>query len=181
MAKDSFLPDDYNKAEVPKEEKYLKFSEEGEYRFRFLSSPIIGVEAWKGGKPLRWRTFQEVPTNEVWDEYKGKPKPPKTFWAAVVWNYKYDKDENGKDIGKIQILNLTQVSIINPIKELIKDSEWGSPKEYDLKVKREDADITEYTVTPCIPKPLDPLIVGEYGMANIKLEALFDGKDPFAK
>lgn len=183
--KDDFLPANFNEAQVPKDEKYMKLKEDGEYRFRFLSSPIVGIECWKDGKPVRFRTLAEMPVNAVWDEdpfKKGQTKKPKTFWSAIVWNYRFGKDEAGNDVGKMQILNLTQPSIIDAIRENIEDPEWGNPKYYDLKIKREKKDgKVEYTVRAVIPSELDPLIVGEYGMCNWKLEALFDGKDPFSE
>ena len=167
-----FLPKGYDDVKIEKESDYMKMKDDGEYRIRFLSSPIVGIECWKNKKPLRFRSKDEVP-NETWDinTFTGKPKSPVTFWAAIVWNY---------GAKRMQILSITQSTIQGAIEELTKDEDWGSPLAYDLKITRTTTDKTEYSVRPVVPSPLDPLIEAEYGMCKWKLEALFDGADPFA-
>lgn len=167
---DDFLPKDYQ--EPASNSRYMKF-EDGENKFRFLSSPIIGFECWKDSKPYRFRSEAEIP-NEKWDinTYTGEMKRPTFFWAAVVWDYS-DK--------QIKILEITQTSIRKAITGLINDPDWGNPKGYDIKVDRtKNGDKTEYSVRPGKLGETDPLIIGEYGMVTINLEALFEGGDPFA-
>jgi len=171
-----FLPQDY---EVPtKEGGYMKF-EQGENRFRILCSPIMGYEWWidetgairqkgekpkKGDKPVRVRMNDSVPIDAA--------ETVKHFWAVVVWNHGSEK---------IQILQLTQSGIQKTIRALAKDKDWGSPVNYDLVVTRTGEGLeTEYSVTPKPAKPLDEVILELYKGTRINLEALYEGKDPFA-
>ncbi len=170
-----FFPEGY---EVPtKEGGYMKF-EQGENRFRILCSPIIGWEWWvdeagevrqkgdkpaKGDKPVRVRVSDPVPVDAA--------DTVRHFWAMVVWNY------NAK---KIQILQLTQGGIQKTIRALARDKDWGSPINYDLVVTRTGEGLeTEYSVTPKPARELDLAIGNAFTNADINLEALFEGKDPF--
>ena len=108
-----------------------------------LVPPIIGWEWWtdkdgevrqrdekpqKGDKPVRVPEGQPVPA-EVGDSAKH-------FWAMVVFNYK---------LKKIQILQITQNGIQRTIRGLERDSDWGSPLDYDLVVERNGEGLeTEY-------------------------------------
>lgn len=160
-----FLPEGY---EIPDATNgYMKFKQ-GENRFRVLSSAILGYEAWQDTengkrKPLRWRMGVSIPVSEGEDA--------KHFWAFIVWNYQERK---------IQILEITQKTIMNSIKTLTKDSDWGSPKDYDLVVIKEGEGMeTEYQTQPKPKKEVEKDILKIYNGLTINLEALFDGKDPF--
>lgn len=157
----------WNEIEVPETSNYLKF-DTGANRFRVVSEPIVGTEWWVDKKPKRVRPGVPVPANEIDIE-----QPPKTFWAFVVWNY---------NIEKLQVLELTQKSIMKEIALLAKDEDWGSPLEYDLVVTKEgDGMETRYSVTPKPKKDLDKAIAEAVKNTPIQLEALFDGLDPFAQ
>jgi hypothetical protein len=89
----------------------------------------------------------------------------------AVWNYSEEK---------VQILEITQKGIQKSIRALSKDEDWGSPLGYDLVVTRSGQKLeTEYQVTPKPAKKLDAAIDTAYKDMNIRLEALFDGEDPF--
>lgn len=157
-----FLPDKY---EAPKSSSnsYMKF-EEGPNKFRVLTSAIVGWEWWidEDGKrkPLRTKDFTKVP-----NEFKPEAKH---FWAFVVYN---------RNKERVQILELTQKTIMNSITALVHDEEWGDPKEYDILVTRKGEGLeTEYSVVPIPPKPFDEEISG---IDSINLEALYKGEDPF--
>jgi len=171
-----FFPTNY---EVPvKESGYMKF-EQGENRFRVLVPPIIGWEYWvdkdgevrqkgerpqKGDKPVRVKDGQPVPA-EVGDGSRH-------FWAMVVWNYQ---------LKRVQILQITQNGIQRTIRGLEKDKDWGAPVGYDLVVVRTGEDLdTEYEVMPKPKKELDLVVSEAFKNTHINLEALFEGKDPFA-
>jgi len=163
----SFLPENY---EIPSADTgYMKFVK-GENRFRVLSSAIVGSETWiedKDGnrKPKRWPLNENVPVEEIGDTIKH-------FWAFVVWNY---NDE------KVQILEITQKSIMKSIQALTKDEDWGSPKDYDIVVTREGEGLeTEYQVNPKPKKDMDAGIKRFYKDLNINLKALFKNGDPFS-
>ncbi len=161
-ASNDFLPADY---EVPSNSNYLKFKD-GETRFRILSKPVVGWEDWKDKKPVRFR-FDSKPQKSFDPE-----KPVKHFWAMVVWDYQGSR---------MAILEITQVGIQKTIKGLAKDPDWGDPSGYDIKVVRSGSGFdTEYTVAPVPHKPVATEILEQYQNASINLDALFDGKDPFA-
>jgi hypothetical protein len=175
-----FLPKDYN---VPVSSSgYMKFKD-GVNQFRILTSPIIGWEYWvdangeprgenakpqQGDKPVRLKLGENPPV-----EAGGSVKH---FWAMVVYNYK----ENA-----VQILQITQKSIQSAIKSMSSDPDWGDPKGtdgYDIAVTRSGEKLeTTYAVMPKKPTPLDPKIISKFEEMDIKLEALFEGKDPFIK
>lgn len=163
-----FLPNSYD---VPqKAGNYMKF-QDGENKFRFLSSPILGWEGWKDmgdgtRKPIRHKM------NEPFDPSEVEPESIKHFWASVVWNYK-DK--------KIQILEITQKSIQKTLRALANNEDWGSPLHYDILVVKSGQKLeTEYQVNPIPPRDLDESIVKEYKQSNIDLNKLYTGEDPFA-
>lgn len=158
-----FLPEGY---EAPKgSEGYMKFKD-GENRFRILSRPILGWLDWKDKKPLRFR-LNAKPEKPV------DPKQAiKHFWAFVVWNAAE---------AKVQILEITQVTIQAAIQSLSKDDDWGNPFEYDIKVKRSGSGLeTEYSVNPAPKSKLsDEAKSALERMGKINLDALYEGGDPF--
>jgi len=156
-----FLPDNYETPQTGG--AYMKL-QNGENKFRILSQPIIGWLDWKDKKPFRFG-------------FKNKPKEPmgeqaiKHFWAMIVFDY---SDQS------IKILEITQSTIQKAIETLAKDSDWGSPAYYDLKVtKKGQEKLTEYSVTPSPKKDL-PKEVKDLALAKrINLEMLFKNADPF--
>jgi hypothetical protein len=154
----SFLPKGY---EAPKTGgNYMKF-QKGTNKLRILSDAVVGWEYWIDAdgarKPIRVHDFDELP-----QEQRAQSKH---FWAFVVHNYNEDK---------VQILELTQKSIMTAIDTYVNDEDWGDPKEYDLVVTRTgDGLETEYQ-TISKPKNVLKVIAPE-----INLEALFTGEDPF--
>jgi hypothetical protein len=164
-----FLPDDYERP--ANESRYLKMKDEGEYRLRILSRPIVGWLDWieRDGKrhPLHYRMSGERPKPQGKD-------PIKHFWSFLVWSYKDSK---------ALIFEVTQVGIQQTITALTKDPDWGTPFEYDLKItKKGTGRDTEYSVTPVPAKPFtfsDEVV--EQLPNGLYLEALYDGKDPFEK
>jgi hypothetical protein len=167
--KDNFFPtSDY---QIPQTSNYMKFTD-GNNKFRVLSSAIVGYEYWNtDNKPVRNRiTWNTVPDDIKTDKDGGIKISH--FWAFVVYNY---------DAKKIQILELTQKGIMKYIKGLTEDVDWGNPSGYDIVVNRSGSGFdTEYTTTAKPHSPLDPAILEQYAQMNINLEALYDGKDPFA-
>lgn len=159
----NFLPENYT---TPKtSNSYMKL-QEGENKFRILSSPVIGWEDWLDKKPVRFR-FNEKPNKSI-----DPKKPLRHFWAFIVWNYMEEK---------IQILQVTQATIRNCIEALCKDTDWGSPYFYDIKIMKKGEGVdTTYMVNPLPHKPLDPSIKKAFLEKRCNLDALYDGDDPFA-
>jgi len=163
-----FLPQDYK---VPDSSNYLRF-EDGENTFRVLSSAITGYEYWtKDTKPVRSKKpFLSTPNIKIDNE--GNETRVKHFWAFVVWNYKIDK---------IQILEITQSTIQGAIMSLVKNKNWGDPKEFDITITRSgDGFDTKYSVMPNPKSPASPEATQAILGVNIDLEQLFIAGDPFS-
>jgi len=164
-----FLPKSY---EVPQGKgNYVKF-QNGENRFRILTSPILGWEYWVSDedgnrKPLRRKMDDPFKTDVATE-----PEKIKHFWAMVVYNYQ-DK--------KIQILEITQKGIQKSLRALAKDEDWGSPvNNYDVVITKTGEKLeTEYQTQPKPAKKTDPKIVEEFEKIIIDLKALYSGGDPF--
>jgi hypothetical protein len=92
----------------------------------------------------------------------------------VVYNYANKK---------IQILEITQKGIQKTLRALAKDEDWGSPiQKYDIVVTRTgDGMETKYEVLPKPATKLTEGIVEAYEGMEIRLEALFENKDPYSK
>lgn len=163
----SFLPDEYKKP--VQGSKYLTPSKiESEVKFRILSSAITGYLDWMeteegGKKPIRTK---EQPKTSFDPE-----RPARHFWAFVVWNYV----ENC-----IQIMEITQATIQDAIIGMINDEDWGDPKGYDIKIKKEGEKLkTRYALTPSNKSEISEEIKTALKESNVNLEKLFDGGNPF--
>jgi hypothetical protein len=152
---------------IPETSNYLKITE-GEHTFRVLSSAIVGYSYFNNeNKPIRSKTpFEEMPTDMKKDGRMNH------FWAFVVWNY---------ESKRVQILELTQKTIMTPMQALIKNPKWGNPKNYDITITRKGTSMqdTEYAVMPNPHAPVDNAIVEAYKRSAVSLEALYEGIDPF--
>lgn len=158
-----WLPTDYK---VPDTGGQFMKLESGKNRFRILSEPVIGFEWWtedgEGRKPHRVKSFEQA--------LKDGEEPIKHFWAFTVWNY---------DLNKIQVLELTQKTIMRSIESLSLDSDWGSPTKYDLVITREGERLdTIYTVQPKPHTDLPDEAAKAYKETDVDLEALFSGEYP---
>lgn len=158
-----FLPADY---EVPAAEgNYFKFKK-GTNTFRVMGSAIVGYEYWNtSNKPVRAKKMWDaIPSDARLEDGQFKPKH---FWAFVVFNY---------DAKRVQIMEVTQKSIMSAMEALVHNPKWGDPKGYDITVTRTgDGLDTEYSV---MPEPHSP--APDTSVPTIRLEALFDGSDPFS-
>lgn len=144
--------------------------EDGANKFRVLSPLVTGYEYWNTeNKPVRLREMPGTPPADCRIEDKGGKKI-KHFWAFVVWNYA---------VAKVQILELTQSSIQTSILDLVENTDWGTPTEYDITVTRKGQKLdTEYTVHPSPHKPIPADAVEAFKATKIDLDKLFDGGDP---
>jgi len=165
MTQDFFPTEDYK---IPETSNYIKLIE-GTHTFRILSSAIVGYEYFnKDNKPVRQREpFDEMPSDIKKD---GKINH---FWAFIIWNY---------DAKRLQIMEITQKTIMTPLKALIDNPKWGSPKKFDITITRKGSGFndTEYAVMPNPHTELSDEITTAYMGSSIKLENLYDGKDPFS-
>lgn len=158
----SFFENDYK---LPSTDNYMKFRE-GENTFRVLSSAIVGYEYFtKENKPVRSKLpFDETPNIKDGGDVKH-------FWAFAVWNY---ADE------RVQVLGLTQKSIMQNMKALIDNKRWGNPQGYDITVSRTGNGLnTEYTLMANPHSVLEEHIAEAWAKSKIDLTELYTGGDPF--
>ncbi len=165
-----FLEKDYD---LPDKSDYMKFRN-GLNTFRALSSAIVGYEYWNtANKPVRSKKEIVGFPEDIRIEKDGRPSAIKHFWAFVVWNY---------DSNKVQILEITQSSILRAMKALIDNPRWGSPKEYDITITKSGEGLgTEYIVQGNPPSELSEEVKKLYESRNIDLNALYKGENPFEK
>jgi hypothetical protein len=157
----NFLPEGYEQPESGG--NFMKL-QDGENKIRILSKPIVGWVDWKEKKPHRF-TMKNKPDKPM---EKG---PIKHFWAFIVWNY---------NAQAVQLLEITQQTIQTAITNLSKDSDWGAPFSYDLKINRKGKDLdTEYSVIASPKKDLPDNIKQAALDKPCNLEALFSGTDPW--
>ena len=176
MANDFYGKGEYN---FPSTSNYYRFLD-GDNRFRILGAfsegtAIQGIEYWKTingtRKPIRIHRDQTVPVEELELNKFGDPDIPKFFWAFPVWNYEEKR---------VQILEITQKSILNYIKKVIDNPKWGDPRNFDFIVTREkQGEKVVYTVTNDPKEKLDKSIVELYTNTFCKIQRLFDGLDPW--
>lgn len=170
--------------DIPSTSNYFKF-EEGDNQFRILGAfsektAIQGIEYWKTteGKraPVRLPrnadgSIPTVPISELEENKFGDLDMPKFFWAFPVWNYSEKK---------VQILEISQKTVLKSIRAYIENKKWGDPRDYDFIVNRgKEGEKTVYTVTVDPKEKIDSVIIDQYLSMDINIQALFEGQDPF--
>jgi hypothetical protein len=166
--------------EVPKSSggNYLKL-EKGQTTFLPLSSPIVGWEYWNNSnKPVRLATQPEGRWEDLPDikpEKDGKYRLSH-FWAFPV----IDLAD-----GKVKILEVTQKSIQNSVREYAKNPAWGNPiQRYTFTVSRNgDGLDTEYNTMANPPMQPAKEWLDAWKAVTTKgfnLNELYHGGDPFA-
>jgi len=159
---DGFVDDDYEEPSGPS--NYMSL-EKGDNKFRCLSKPVMGWQEWVEKKPLRYREDEKP------EESADPENPLKFFWAIKVFDYADNQ---------VKLLLITQASVRKAILSLSKDSDWGTPLGYDLKVTRTGDNLqTKYTVTPSPKKPLSKEMVNADRAKPCNIEAIFEGEDAF--
>jgi hypothetical protein len=173
MKRMGFLPDNY---EAPATGNYMRL-DQGDNKIRIMGPAIVGNEFWTSEsdgsrKPIRRRIGEKIDDYELGVDQHGKREKVKHFWAMPVWDYKTNS---------IQILELTQRTVMNAIEALYRDTDWGDPSKYDLKISKSGSGLdTEYRVTPLPKSPQPQAACEEMATVAPNLQALFDGGDPFA-
>jgi hypothetical protein len=158
------LPIGYDELRTSKPYVSFKRMTDGEHKFRIVDRPIAGWIDWKDKKPYRFR-----PENKPKKSFD-PTKPIRAFWAMHVWDY----EKEG-----LFVMELTQQSIIKALENLALNEEWGDITTFDFKIKKETAEIVKYGVMPVPHKPLTQSIKDALATAPVRLEALYEGKDPW--
>lgn len=149
--------------------KYTKFEDKVAVKLRVLWNPIVGRVDWdkRWDKPKPVRTKERQAPLNVGDE----KNQPKQFWALAVYNY------NDK---KVQVWEITQITIMRAIETLAEDEDFGDPTLYDIKVtKKKVGDKTEYNVAGLAKSDLSEEAMEIINTTPCNLDALYDWGDPF--
>lgn len=178
MTRTSFLPIETFE-EIASESsgngKYInpsKIEQGKELRVRFIGPGITGYSGWTvDKKPMRFESMPaEVPSN-IAPDMSGRVSL-KRFMAGMVYDYTSEE---------FKILELTQRTLIDQLYKYVKDSDYGDPLEYDIKLSREgDGKETKYTLVAAPPKPLSKEIAEASTKVTCNLNALYEGADPWA-
>lgn len=161
----TFMPEGVEHLKTDK--KYLSLSKlpEGDIKLRIVTKPIAGWIDWKDNKPMRFRPHQR-PKVAVDPE-----KPIRSFWAFYVWDY--SKED-------LFLMEVTQSSILKALHSYGNDEDWGDFTKYDIKItKKGSGKETEYFVTPLPHKPIAEKILIALAATPVRLEALYEGRDPW--
>lgn len=145
---------------------------QGEKRLRFFGEGITGYSAWTiDKKPIRWESRPaELPSNIAPD--LGGKISVKRFIAGLVYDY---------EAGDFKILEITQRTLMDQLFKFMKDSDYGDPTGYDIKIsKTGEGKETEYTLVAAPPKSVTKEMAEAYEQVTCNLKALFDGDDPWA-
>ena len=136
--KNNYLPDGDD--QLVSDSNYLQISklQDGEYKFRIVQKPIAGWKDWMGNKPFRFR-----PENKPAKSFD-PDKKVKRFWAMHVWSYEQER---------LVLMEITQVGVINSLREYAGSEDWGDLTTFDIKIKKQGSGIdTEYAVIPFLPR-----------------------------
>lgn len=166
-----YLPKNYQEPKLPT--NYLRSFEQGDTRVRILSPMIRGWKYWVEGG-FNPTTKQEEKGRMIYLPEDAKVDPrtkPKYFWGFVVFNYNYEM---------LQIMEIISTQIKEPLMGYFHDPHWGDPRHFDIAISREGVGLkTRYQVRPYPISEISEAVAQLYQDANIRLEALFEGQDPF--
>ena len=171
--------------EIPEKRNQFMKLEYGKNRFRFIGEPVSGflffgrIEREDGSETIRPFRQREVDGEFSVEDMielnarmnkEGEIEKQKYFITSLVYNY-------GKE--KLQVLEITQKSILKALKSYVESEEYGHPNGYDLTVEKKGEGLnTEYTVLASPPKALDEKVTEAVGNISCDLEKIFDGDYP---
>lgn len=167
-----FLPKDYKG--IPESGgNYMKFTDE-ENVFRVLGSAKVGWEYWTEedgkNKPHRVKEHDQIPLGEVVQNKYGNLNIS-YFWAFPVWN---------QVTNQVQLLEVTQKTVLRGMQQYIKNPKWGDPKDYDFVVNRDkEGDRIIYTVSVNPKEKLSSKALEQAKNVTVDMDAWMRGEDPF--
>lgn len=150
---------------IPKATGNLMKFETGKNKIRVLSDVRVGWEGWKDNKPFRHEGGICKITPEMVDmsdseKSKSKPKPKiNYFWVMAVWNYGTEK---------VEVLEITQKTIMSPLYNLELEEEWGDLKGYDINITKTGEKLTtKFDIQGVPPKLVSKDILKAYDESDI--------------
>ena len=171
--------------EIPDKRNQFMRLASGKNRIRFIGNPVSGFvffgtikreDGSEAVKPYRRPesegefSVEEMINRDARTNKEGEMEKQKYFVMALVYNYQKEK---------LQVLEVTQKSILKALKSYVESEEYGHPSGYDLTVeKRGDGLNTEYTVVVSPPKPLATEIENLVGETSCDLQKVFADEYP---
>ena len=173
----SILPKGYK---VPQKPSLYMSLRQGQNKFRILGAPILGYEGWTTIKtddgaekrqPIRHELLEQFTDGEVIQDAKNRIKH---FWAMPVWNFADSR---------VQILEIVQTSIMEKLKALDDNEDWGDMTGYNIVITRTGENLlTEYEVMPSPKSDLDVNAKDAWVKVQndgFDLKQLYTNGDPF--
>lgn len=151
---------------------YVSKFEEWVHKFRITWTPAVYYEFFgNDNKPVKSSTDFEQKYFEAncktWTYWQQKS----LVWALPAWDYQQEKQV---------VLQLKKSALINDLRNLANDEDWGDPTKYDIKIKREWKDKeTKYSLTPTAPKEIWEDIKESLKKLTINVDVLVDNGNPF--
>ena len=161
-----------NGTTIPSTSSFMKFGE-GANKLRVISDFVTGWEGWFQNRPFRHEgQVCKIQPSQVDLNKNGKPNI-NYFWAAIVYNYKEKR---------VQVLEITQKTVMGALQDLEENEDWGDLKKYDITVnKSKTGDKTSYTVQPSPVKEMPVEARQLVDNSDLKLEKIFEGEYPEAQ
>ena len=135
---------------------------DGENRIRVLDDATQGWSYWNNqNKCLRYLERPLADPTDVGIDKYGNPQGLKQILVVPVWNYA---------TLRVEIWEVTQVTIMKGLHSNFKDPDYGHPKLYDTKIIRGIGanKKVEYEVKPSPPKSAPPEAIAVYEASDVK-------------
>ena len=139
----------------------------------FIDGTMIeGYRAFINNKPIRRKTLEEIPINELGTNSFGQQEKPVLFWAFPVFVF---KETN------VQICEIHQVALMRELERLGNNPQWGDPRLYNIDIFKTGAgNQTAYQLTPTRDSfPQEHADSAGQATDSIDLQKLFVNEDPF--
>lgn len=159
-----WFPEGYTVPEAPSSFMTI---EDGENTIRILSKPVMGYCYWtKDKKKVYSKEEWAITPDDAALDKNGKPTAPKYFWAFLVYNYATKT---------VQSLEITQSTIMKPLKALIDNPKWGNPTKFDITLNKTGKELlTKYAVVPNPHSEITPEMSEALASTTIDLESVFN-------
>jgi hypothetical protein len=165
MSTENFLQEGY---EVPTSGGGFTKMENGENRFRILSSPLLLWVEWRDGKPFR-HAYTGPDSRPAKGD--GAKDSVKHAWGLKVWNY---------GTKKIEVFELDKQDIIGSLTSYAKNPKWGHPKQYDVVITKTGSGMdTEYSLVVEPKEEPTQEVYDAYTETPIDLSKLLTNESPF--
>ena len=139
----------------------------------FIDGTMIeGYRAFINNKPIRRKTLQEIPINELGTNSFGQQEKPVLFWAFPVFVF---------DETNVQVCEIHQVGLMRELERLGNNPAWGDPRLFNISIMKTGVGSqTAYQLTPTRDSfPQEHAESAGQAADSIDLQKLFVNEDPF--